>query len=82
MNAVKGLVNGQASKFLVMVLTAVSAGMATYYGTAKWEPGVVMGIGAIVGYLVPNSSPISLWRVAGMRRIPLSSKLKRASPDS
>lgn len=55
MNAAKGLVNGQASKFLVMLLTAASAGMSEYYGTAKWEPVVVMGIGAIVGYLVPNT---------------------------
>lgn len=55
MNAVRGLVNGQASKFLVMLLTAASAGMATYYGTAKWEPVAVMGIGAVVGYLVPNT---------------------------
>jgi hypothetical protein len=49
-----GLVNGQASKFLVGVLGAVSSGLATYYSTARWEPVVVMALTAIGIYLIPN----------------------------
>lgn len=55
MNAVRGLVNGQASKFLVVVLTASASGLTEYYGTAKWVPVVVMAVGAITTYLVPNA---------------------------
>ena len=51
------LTNGQASKALVAVLTAVAAALPIYYGSAKWEPIVVMGLGALITYLVPNSPP-------------------------
>ena len=56
MNA-RQLTNGQASKFLVAVLTTVAAALPVYYGTAKWEPVAVMTLGAILTYLVPNASP-------------------------
>ena len=48
------LMNGQASKALVAVLTAVAAALPIYYGSAKWEPIVVMALGALITYLVPN----------------------------
>jgi uncharacterized membrane protein (UPF0136 family) len=49
------IVNGQASKALVAVLTAVAAALPLYFGTAKWVPVVVMGLGALLTYLVPNA---------------------------
>lgn len=49
------LVNGQASKFLVSVLTAVAAALPVYFGGAKWEPVVIMALGAVLTYLVPNA---------------------------
>ena len=49
------LVNGQASKALVAVLTTVAAALPIYYGTAKWVPVVVMALGALSVYLVPNA---------------------------
>lgn len=49
------LVNGEASKALVAVLTTVAAALPIYYGTAKWVPIVVMGLGAVLTYLVPNA---------------------------
>ena len=48
-------VNGQASKALVGVLTTVAAALPIYYGPAKWEPIVVMALGALTTYLVPNA---------------------------
>jgi hypothetical protein len=51
------LFSGAASKFLVSVLTTVAASLPLYFGTAKWEPIAVMGIGALMTYLVPNSKP-------------------------
>ena len=50
-------INGQASKFLVTVLTTVAAALPIYYGTAKWEPVAVMALGAVLTYLVPNTPP-------------------------
>ena len=50
------LINGQASKALVAILTTVAAGLPIYYGTAKWMPIVVMGLGAVAVYLVPNQA--------------------------
>ena len=47
--------NGQASKALVAILTTVAAALPLYYGNAKWEPIVVMALGALITYLVPNS---------------------------
>ena len=47
--------NGQSSKFLIAIATAVSTWLTTSYGTAKWEPIVVTVIGALMVYLVPNS---------------------------
>ncbi len=52
-----GLFNGSASKFLVSVLTTVAASLPLYFGSSHWEPIAVMGIGALVTYLVPNSRP-------------------------
>ena len=51
------LLNGQASKALVAILTTVAAGLPIYYGTQKWVPIVVMGLGAVLTYLVPNTPP-------------------------
>jgi hypothetical protein len=51
------LLNGQASKALIAVLTAVAATLPIYYGDAKWEPVVVMALGALITYLVPNTPP-------------------------
>lgn len=54
-----GLFNGSSSKFLVSVLTTVASALPVYYGTAHWVPVVVMGIGALATYLVPNSKTTS-----------------------
>jgi len=51
----KSLLNGQSSKFLVALLSTASAALTTYYGSAKWEPIVVMCLGAVMTWLVPNS---------------------------
>lgn len=48
---------GQASKALVAVLTTVAAALPVYYGSAKWEPVVIMAVGAVTTYLVPNAQP-------------------------
>jgi len=48
------LASGAASKFLVSVLTTVAASLPLYFGTAKWEPIVVMAVGAVMVYLTPN----------------------------
>jgi type IV secretory pathway VirB2 component (pilin) len=52
-----GLVNGTAAKFVVAVLTTVAASLPLYYGSAHWVPVVVMVIGAVSTYLVPNAKP-------------------------
>ena len=49
------ILSGQASKFLVSVLTAVGAALPVYFGSAKWEPVAVMALGAVMTYLVPNA---------------------------
>ena len=49
------LTNGQASKALVAILTEVAAALPLYYGNAKWEPVVVVALGALITYLVPNT---------------------------
>lgn len=49
--------NGQASKALIAFLTAVAAALPLYFGSAKWEPVVVMALGALTTYLVPNTPP-------------------------
>jgi hypothetical protein len=46
--------NGQASKALVAVLTTIAAALPVYYGNAKWEPIVIMALGAVITWLVPN----------------------------
>ena len=48
-------VNGQASKALVGVLTTVAAALPLYFSSAKWEPVIVMALGALTTYLVPNT---------------------------
>ena len=58
-NPLRPLVNGQASKFIVAAATAVSTWLTTSYGTAKWEPVVITGVGALLVYLVPNQAPKS-----------------------
>jgi len=50
----KGLVNGQSSKFLITVGGAVCTAITTYYGTTHWAPVVVTGVTALLTYLVPN----------------------------
>lgn len=50
-------VNGQAAKSLVVILTSVATALTTYYGSAKWQPLVVLGVGIVVHYLVPNADP-------------------------
>ena len=49
--------NGQASKFLVALFSAAASALATYWGSARWEPAAVMGIGAVLTYLIPNAAP-------------------------
>lgn len=51
---ISGLFNGQSTKFLVSVLTTVSASLPLYYGSAHWVPIVVMATGAVITYLAPN----------------------------
>ena len=51
----KQFVNGEASKALVGMLTTVAAALPLYFSSAKWEPIVVMALGAVTTYLVPNS---------------------------
>ena len=51
------LLNGEASKALVAILTTVAAALPVYFGSAKWLPLAVMALGAITTYLVPNSAP-------------------------
>jgi len=51
-----GLMNGQMSKFLVALGTAALTGISTYYGTARWEPLAAALIGAVLVYLVPNTT--------------------------
>lgn len=53
------LVNGEAAKFVVYVLTTVAAGLPVYFGTAHWVPIVIMAVGAVTAYLVPNAKPVS-----------------------
>lgn len=45
----------QSSKALVAVLGAALAVLTTTYAAAKWEPGVVAGLTALLVYLVPNA---------------------------
>ena len=52
----KGLVNGQASKFLVAVMGAIVTGLGTYYGSEKWTPIVTTVVTALMVYLVPNTT--------------------------
>lgn len=49
------LLSGQASKFLVALLTAIAGALPLYFGTAKWEPIVVWAVGSVLVYLVPNT---------------------------
>ena len=49
--------NGQAAKALVAILTTVAAALPVYFGDAKWLPLVVMALGAITTWLVPNTPP-------------------------
>ena len=46
---------GSYTKALVAVLGAVLAVLTTTFAAAKWEPGVVAGLTALLVYLVPNS---------------------------
>lgn len=50
----KGLLKGQANKFIVTVLGAVGEGLTVYYGGARWEPLAVAAITALATYVVPN----------------------------
>ena len=53
----KTLLSGSMSKFLVAAGSAAVTALSTQYGTQKWEPMVVAVIGAVLVYLVPNTSP-------------------------
>lgn len=55
MVVLKQFTTGQANKALVNILTAISSGLVLYCGSAKWQPLVVLAIGAIIHYLVPNA---------------------------
>jgi len=57
--------DGSANKAIVAVLTAVAASLPIYFSDAKWLPVVVMAIGAITTWLVPNSQPS-----AGQGKVP------------
>lgn len=46
---------GSYSKALVAVLGAAIAVLTTTYAAARWEPGVVAGITALLVYLTPNT---------------------------
>jgi len=46
--------DGTAAKFVVYILTTVAAALPVYFGTANWVPIVIMVVGAISAYLVPN----------------------------
>ena len=50
-------IDGRAAKTLVAVLTTIAAALPIYFGDAKWEPVLVMALGAIATYLIPNSQP-------------------------
>jgi hypothetical protein len=50
--------SGSISKFIVVVFGAIASALATFYGTARWEPAVVMALTALVTYLVPNSPKV------------------------
>jgi hypothetical protein len=47
--------NGQASKALIALGSAVTTLLTTLYGTAKWEPTAIAFIGFVLTYLVPNA---------------------------
>ena len=51
----KQFVNGQASKALVGLATAVTTWLSTEYGSRTWEPAAIAGIGAVLVFLVPNT---------------------------
>lgn len=44
-----------ASKFWVALATAAEITINTFYGSQKWAPAVVLGIGSLLVYLVPNA---------------------------
>ena len=50
-------ISGEANKALVAILTTIAAALPIYFGDTKWAPVVVMAIGAITTWLVPNSKP-------------------------
>jgi uncharacterized membrane protein (UPF0136 family) len=52
-------IRGEANKALVAILTTVAAALPVYFSDAKWLPVVVMALGAIATYLVPNTPPAS-----------------------
>ena len=52
-------IRGEANKALVAILTTVAAALPVYFGGAQWLPVVVMALGAIATYLVPNQPPAS-----------------------
>lgn len=53
----KGMLNGQASKFLVALASAAMTALTTYYPGARWEPMASAIIGAALVFLIPNKQP-------------------------
>lgn len=47
---------GNYSKFLVGAATAVLTGMEPYYGHDIWFTAVTAGVGALLVYMVPNTT--------------------------
>jgi hypothetical protein len=50
--------SGTISKFIVSVLGSASSALSLYYGSARWEPIVVMALTSIVVFLVPNAPKV------------------------
>jgi hypothetical protein len=53
------MLSGTISKFMVSVGGGIMSALSTYYGTARWEPAVGMGITALLVYLVPNTPKVT-----------------------
>ena len=55
-SAFSGLFSGEANKFIITVLGALSVWLSTDYGTRSWEPIVIAAVTAAATYLVPNAT--------------------------
>jgi hypothetical protein len=59
-------ISGEANKALVAILTTVAAALPVYFSDARWLSVVVMALGAIATYLVPNTPPAGTKDPSGM----------------